>query len=96
MTRWERIKCMLGFHGHQTNTGAGRGSLIVEGHQLVTECRIWRCDRCGAEEGVVTCPSLAGWGSQTVSADFVRRTSGYRDFDTANNGVTNADEGGVS
>jgi len=84
MTKWERVKCAIGLHGDLENTGAGVGSVLIQGHQLATSCRVWQCVRCGKEFGRVTCPRIPGWGPESVPPEFVRKTSRYRDFDTAN------------
>jgi len=83
MTKWQQIKCAIGIHGSKENIGAGRGGTIIQGRQFETECRLWRCSRCGKEVGVVTCPSVSGWGMVNVPPEFIRRTSGYSDFDKA-------------
>jgi len=77
---YDKIKCAVGWHPDTENIGAGIGSALLQGHQVVTECRIWRCRKCGHECGRVTCPQVQGFGHKDVDPEFVRKTSRYQDF----------------
>lgn len=70
----------FGIHGDLENIGIGFGGLYVDGHHLQTECRLWRCTRCGEELGYVTCPSLHNWGRVSVSPEFVKSVDRFRMF----------------
>lgn len=78
---WKWFKCTIGFHGDHTNIGAGRGSMMIYGKSFPVVYRLWKCDLCGDEFGVAECPSLHGFGEKKVSPDFVRGSSGYREFE---------------
>ena len=80
MTTWQRIKCAMGLHGDCDNIGEGHGGALIQGRHIQTVCRVYRCVLCGREFGEVTCPQVHMFGSRSVSADFVRGTSGYREF----------------
>jgi hypothetical protein len=75
------ISCKLGMHGKMVNTGLGWGGVFLQGRHLGTECRTWRCERCGIEIGVVKCPLLPNWGPEWTTAEFVRKTTDYRRFE---------------
>jgi hypothetical protein len=85
MTKWDKFKCSLGIHGEEKNIGIGYGSLFIQGHQLRTECRLYKCMRCGHESGQVTCPELPDWTPKNVSAEMVRASSRFKLFNATNN-----------
>jgi hypothetical protein len=81
MTKWEKFKCAIGLHGKEKNIGMGYGSLNIQGHQLRTECRLFKCVRCGRESGQVICPEMPSWPPQSVTAESVRSTSRFVMFE---------------
>ncbi len=76
----EKIMCAIGMHGSAINIGAGSGGVLVQGRHLMTECRIWKCERCGKEWAKVTCPQCPGITDIPVTPEFVRRTLDYTEF----------------
>lgn len=80
-----KIKCFFGIHDHE-NIGMGYGGLFTHGQRLQTEARLYRCRRCGKESGQVKCPQLINWGFINISADEVRMTSRFKEFEIRKDG----------